>query len=117
MGTAINNDVTFEAAELLLDSIPFFYDRNQATAASTDFQIRANGNVLSIAPNVSGNGFFNLVEGASVSSLLTDRISLSENFRPITNPYDDVTTAAEELRQALAELRNGLIQHDLISTP
>lgn len=111
--TAIGNDVTFDAAELLLDSIPFFYDKNQV--ASDMVLTTAAGNSLTLSPNAGPNGFFQLNNGGSISSLLVDRIELSQAFRARTNPYDDLRDAAEEFRIALDELRSGLLQHNLIS--
>merc|ERR1712188_108386 len=79
-------NVIFEAGELFLDAVPFFYDNNSTPG---EFIIRdtATGLDMAITPN-AGRGFLQLNIGLIVDTLLTDRIDLSNTFRPVINPYE-----------------------------
>merc|ERR1712000_735753 len=107
-----SGNVIFDAGELFLDAVPFFYDNNSTPG---EFIIRdtATGLDMAITPN-AGSGFLQLNIGLIVDTLLTDRIDLSNTFRPVINPYEDLVTAAQNFQDALEELRDGLIAHDLI---
>merc|ERR1712063_68930 len=111
---AIGEDVTVTATELFLDSIPFFFDNNDAFGDMV-LENRVTGVTLTLTPNTPG--MFILDQGiAGINNLLTDRIELDpfSFYRPETNPYDDTVRAAIEFQTALAEVRDALVAHELI---
>mmetsp|Transcript_133943 Transcript_133943/g.199200 ORF Transcript_133943/g.199200 Transcript_133943/m.199200 type:complete len:727 (-) Transcript_133943:33-2213(-) len=111
--SSIGSTVTVTSGELLLDSVPFFVDKNGVAA---DFRIedRQATNVLLLSPNAPGLFRFT-PNGLPQQNLLGDRHQLNSFYRPVTSPYSDIVVAAQQFQAALSELRDALQdQHNLI---
>jgi len=114
---AIDNDITITASELLLDSIPFFFDANDLGGTPLDIQIQNTVTGVTLTLGTNTPGLLTLDGGAVTGpdNLLTDRIELTSFHRPVTNPYDNTLLAAQQFQAALEELRQGLLDHELIT--
>lgn len=109
---AQNGDVSFNANQLYLDSVPLFYDNNE-TPGEFVLSDTTGSNTLTLTPN-SIIGVIRLINGGIADNMIVDRRTLNSNFRATINPYEDIVGAAEDVRAALNELRNGLVAHGLI---
>jgi len=115
--SAVGNSVTFNAAELFLDSVPFFYDNNEEFTG--EFTLDNGVTLVSIRADINDNDLGLItydpgVTGGVVDDLIRDRIRLSGPFRPTINPYESTLAAAQDVYDALQELRAGLTAHELI---
>jgi len=115
--------VTFQASQVLLDSVPLFYDNNGAD--DNDQFVITDGALatLTIRANDTTDdeeSIFVLDNGAATDEILRDRAIFNVDFRPIFNPQDpdQIVQAAQDVFEAMDRLRTILTtHHNLIATP